>query len=359
MKTYYLNIKSVLVVALLCGIFWSCQEEEFLQDDLATADDNFGVKEYNGYLWFKDTATYLATLKKLEGYSREELDQWEEELGFTSIRFLFEKAVDEDEVYFEELENMEEEEVTAKYPNGVKPHSSYVLNNAELFNFHEEGWFEPKTPISRLNKVLNKDGLVRIGGKIVEYSSNAVKIILDGDEKKIPLLDNVSESQFENSIRVDIITFSTREIIPPANNAKIYSYPYDKTWQVNTCTKREDRYRVRLRENITTLWRRDGYNGPYTRRVIHTFEVNSFRHTYQGWQRRFKTSSLGATIITQTNYGSGTFSDYVQAATEVHTLGAELFNDLTPPAIDPEIYYSQGEAWGRNGCRCSYASAPL
>ncbi|MFP4293767.1 MAG: hypothetical protein ACLFQ0_19210 [Cyclobacteriaceae bacterium] len=137
---------------------YGCQEDDLsivysytshTKGELVTKVPNVNkVKVHNGYLWFADTMAYKMTLEKLQNYSREELDEWEKELGFTSIRYLFEKAVDEDEKYFKELESMTDEEEIKKHQSvAPSPHSAYVLNNSELFKFHDEGWFEIKIPL--------------------------------------------------------------------------------------------------------------------------------------------------------------------------------------------------------------------
>lgn len=345
MKTYYLNIKSVLVVALLCGIFWSCQEESLLQDDLVVADDNFEIRAHNGYLWFKDSATYSATLEKLEGYSREELDQWEEELGFTSIRSIFEKAVDEDEKFFEAIEKLPEEEIQPKFANGIAPHSKFVLQNAELFRFNSEGWFDINLPYAHIHKLLNRDGIIRIGDNIMKYSSNAVKIIRDGDENKIGLLESIKKTDSKAGIKVNDIVVIRKGI--DLENAKSFVRPA----LVNECTNKVDRYRVRMYENIDMEL--NATFGSTT--ITHSFEVHSFRHTYQGWQRRFKTSSLGGSLNFDASYGS--YGGNVQAADQVHSLGKVLYTGQITRGSAVYVYYSAGQAWGRNGCYCEYAES--
>jgi hypothetical protein len=51
--------------------------------------------------------------------------------------------------------------------------------------------------------VVNRNGIVKIGKEIRQYSDVGLKTILDGDESKISLLDDIKESDESRGIRVE------------------------------------------------------------------------------------------------------------------------------------------------------------
>ncbi len=347
---HYLKFSLYTVVLLMVScLFYACSEEELIQSDTVTGNNlkltsgnkDFKVKLRNNYLWFNDSATFEKTLNELQTFSREELDAWEKQLGFTSIRFLFEKAVDEDEAYFEKLEAFTEKELEAKFPNGVSPHSAYVLKNANLFRFHDEGWFEIDIPYQNLFKVLNKEGIVRIGDKIKKYSFNAVKIIHDGDESKIELLSTTDQTNSKNHIQVNKVMWYRKET--GSTNAKLI----DKSFQVNNCTGEAGRYSVHLSENIT----HQGLGGGRFL-ITHSFNALSYRRTVYGYIRRFKTGYLTGRVDYQASYGSGGRTE--EAGVPLHTIGAVLYEGEQSAWNANEIYWSKGVALGRDNCTCNY-----
>ncbi|MFP4293766.1 MAG: hypothetical protein ACLFQ0_19205 [Cyclobacteriaceae bacterium] len=156
-------------------------------------------------------------------------------------------------------------------------------------------------------------------------------------------MEEVNESQPKKGIEVIKVTHLRYDITNTSSNAKLI----DRDMQVNTCTNRVDRYRVRLYEEIVHYGLGNG-----TFEIVHGFRVYSFRRTIYGWERRFKTSALAGRVDYQGSYGSG--GKYIQANGKQHSIGWELATVQYGSFNEQYIYWSRGEAWGRNGCYCSY-----
>lgn len=105
---------SMFVIALtaISGLFYACSDEEL--NDVSSPETDFTVRAKNGYLEFKDQATFDKIQSSLENQDDEALDAWESQFsGFTSLRSIENQAEDAQEAWFEKLRNMTEDERNA------------------------------------------------------------------------------------------------------------------------------------------------------------------------------------------------------------------------------------------------------
>lgn len=161
----------------------------------------------HGMLVFKDQNSYDNTIKYLAGLSREQADNWEAQFkGFQSQRFIFEKAIDEDWKYYQALK--EQVDKGLRTIEGIlaseEEFSPYVQQHTELFNFSNDGTFNLKIenydPF--IQYVVNREGLIKIGSSIKQYSDGTIKVILDGDFHKISSLKNCLENDEYSQIQI-------------------------------------------------------------------------------------------------------------------------------------------------------------
>ena len=187
------------MVVTSATLFYACNQEEGL--DITKEVPNISVK--HGYLVFKDDEVFKQTIEKTKDMSREELDVWEKQFkGFTSMRSIYEKAIDEDELFFE---NMTEEKYNELSKISEFPHSDYVNKHKNLFVFDKnDGTFRPKMPVvmPQLYALANTNGVIKTSESLHVYTPNLVKYITDGDDKKLPMATSLTESDKSNNIVV-------------------------------------------------------------------------------------------------------------------------------------------------------------
>lgn len=165
------------MAAMALTIFNGCQKDELvLIDEQPQAMVEPDVYVENGYLVFKSKDVYDSIRGKVEKYEPEEAINWEKSLNFTSAKSAR---------YFAELEANEiinEEGVI----NFKKKFSRLFDINNELdinYNFYA----------SSLAAILNIDGEVKIGNSLYKFTDKEY-IVLDGDYKKLKMIDNELKS---------------------------------------------------------------------------------------------------------------------------------------------------------------------
>lgn len=182
------RILSVVSLALI--MFISCSDEKALPDTKATTD----IKVSNGYLEFRDDEVFENTRNLLKTKDISYLDAWEKQFSdFHSQRSIFEQAIEE------ELKFAESGEFGAQ-----GQHSQFVSNNSDVLLFDEEGRIKSNLPITEefISAFVNRNGLVKIGGKLYQYSEKSIKVIVDGDDSKLPLLPELGQSSLEHGVLV-------------------------------------------------------------------------------------------------------------------------------------------------------------
>lgn len=172
-------------------------------DDLGVSSDSIElVKVKNGYLDFKDEASFELISTQLKGKTQGELEQWENNLqGFTSLRSIFREGMHQEEIYL---------------ANGGKSvgQSQFVINHKDAFIVVNGDDLQPNLPPQENDDMLlnfvNEFGLIKIGTSIFEYRSGSIKEIRDGDESKIKDLNQVSESS--KTMNISVISISVEYI---------------------------------------------------------------------------------------------------------------------------------------------------
>lgn len=116
---------------------------------------NLDVTFKDDYIVISDGSTLNHLLQKMAVLSPTDLDAWEADNHFSSLRSLMNRAVSEETKYFDLLEGLDEQSLNLEE---IKPHADFVLEHASYFRFDDEGWFELNIANQNLAPLLNKDG---------------------------------------------------------------------------------------------------------------------------------------------------------------------------------------------------------
>lgn len=167
------------MVAVALTIFNGCQKDELvsqLADEQPQAVVKPDVYVENGYLVFKSKDVYDSIRCKVEKYEPEEAIAWEKSLNFTSARSAR---------YFAELEANEiiNEEGVINFKNKF----------SRLFDINNELDINYNFYASSFAAILNIDGEVKIGSSLYKFTDKEY-IVLDGDYKKLKMIDNELKS---------------------------------------------------------------------------------------------------------------------------------------------------------------------
>lgn len=155
-----------------------------------------------GYLEFANADIFEKTAEDLMHKTPGELAEWEKFYSnFKSLRKTYEIGLTEEQKYLQE-----HTKTGAFAPEGA--HSAYVTANRGAFIEDEDGALLMNTYRPELGAILNKDGIVKVGGVILQYSYNHLKIITDGDDKKISLLEDALITDKAKSIAVSKVSRS-------------------------------------------------------------------------------------------------------------------------------------------------------
>lgn len=190
-----------LVVCLFCVGVTSCNKDEmssFPEEEMAaeatplTSSLPHIIQIEDDYLVFADQEHFNNTLKELKNKSQEELNEWEEALGFKSVRYYRQQAIKETS----ETETLAEyESVRQKYSNKAR--------------FNEDGTIQMLINIAPLSNILNINGLVKIGDLLHQYTENKVVAIKGSDKAKLKAAQSKIETDKDNDIYVGKVEVRT------------------------------------------------------------------------------------------------------------------------------------------------------
>lgn len=314
----------------------SCyQENGFIKKTNPLDTDGIVVDDY---IVISKSESLTPLLQKMASMPPTELDKWEVENNFVSLRSILNRAVKEETKYFDELESIGEQNLVKEE---IKPHADYVLENAKYFRFHDEGWFELNIANQNLAPLLNKDGIIVIEGEARKYTLTSLYVSDIGDVATLQLITS-DQTDLPAGVKKYAINQLRKELTS-------YSRYVTGSFSVNSCTGTAGNYRVRLYEDVISYY--IGPTGTYA--LDHGFKVKSFRKTIFG-DRNFDTWALAATVYYQASWGSDGKS--ITAAAATNEIGWPFITnyqyiDSNPPSI----FNSQGQGWGRDGCTCTYS----
>lgn len=198
------SLANSFVVAMLLFIVSCSQKESLITPDTPVKGPGVTVKD--GYLKFNSYQDFLTTRESLSKQSTEGLNSWESQFsGFESQRALFESLLDEDIAHRRRLESLPSEQLEKLKGSKNKDfiYAVGILENKHLLSFDEYGYYLSLSSHEEgIERFVNKAGLVQIGDSLYEYSQKYIKIIRDGDARKLALLKDITESSKEKGVDV-------------------------------------------------------------------------------------------------------------------------------------------------------------
>ncbi len=193
----------LLLVAFVAAIGLNSCTEDIIS---SSQEDDFPVKVKNGYLEFKDQEAFDQIKSSLQDGDREKYDAWESQFsGFTSLRSIYERSIDEQEKWYSYLESLaEEERQIVMQGSDDFFYSDFIKENSKLFVLYDSGVYDLNLPksVHEFIPFVNDNGLIKIGNEIYKYSENSLKIIKDGDDSKLRFLASIENSNKEHNIEV-------------------------------------------------------------------------------------------------------------------------------------------------------------
>ncbi len=214
-----MKLHANLFALLLCGVVTlisSCKKDEAdsikptAQGELA-ATKKADIRLENGYLVFKSPEVYAQAIQDVTNKNREEVAAWEKQYGFTSMRTLYEQAL---------LAQV------AAASNGKEEHADFTLAHRKMLVLHEDGTLDMNNFHHDVAALVNEDGIVKVGGHFYQYTEKSFKVLKGGDEKKLELLKQATESNEQAGITV---TQATVAVPNQASNGRTSAadYSYD------------------------------------------------------------------------------------------------------------------------------------
>jgi hypothetical protein len=176
----------------------------------------------DGFATFKTRAEFEETVAKLSKGSYNDVILLEKQQNFVSLTTLFKKAEAEDAA------NQEREmKIEASNPELAKTmkHEApkTVLDNPNSFIYAADQGIQLNLILPELAGLLNKDGIVKIENKIIQYKRNFIKVINDGDNNKIKLLAQTNTTGQDQNIVVNPVKFIKSTIVKNAKTAGVRS----------------------------------------------------------------------------------------------------------------------------------------
>jgi hypothetical protein len=347
MKKRTLSRRAMLPTLVFAMLFVaiSCSD-----DSPTVTDQNFTVRVKNGYLEFKDDQTFQQIRSDFKTLSQKDVANWEAKFsGFVSQRSLYEKAIDEETRFYESKEAV----------LLGKNHSPFVEQHSDLFIFDDEGVFELNLPYTEemISYFVNKDGLLKVGTKLYQYSRNSIKVIVDGDERKLKLLPEISLSSKEHGVLVYNITYKAIVLGSSANGKTDFSGNANCT---DYTSGGGQRVKGKIYEGCTAFvdYKGDyGYPGEVvTQTTITTSATNEIKGVF-GWSGKRTTQlRIEGTVEIVAPYGSGTYSVYKDTGGELTNYIQEvIWTSSWYPQQCGTIgisFYGTLDFYGRDGTNC-------
>lgn len=164
------------------------------------------LEVHDNFLTFKTADDFYKTAEKLSKGPYSEVANLEKQYNFISLRTLLKTAEEEEAANHErELKLVAENPAMATIMTHQIP--QIVKDNPNTFFYSKEEGIQLNLIKIGLASLLNKDGIVKIGGKIIQYKHSYTKVIEDGNTGKIDLLEKIKSTDKETGISVHPIKF--------------------------------------------------------------------------------------------------------------------------------------------------------
>jgi hypothetical protein len=356
------TLLSYLLIGFLCIHLFSCNKESIELVD--SKEFNSEIKVKDGYLVFSNYNVFEKTRKQLVGYNRTQLDDWESKFStFTSQRYIFEKAIDDQEAYLSHLEDLVKSEKVSleSVLNNYNIFSPYVEENREVFTFDDHVFGLTIANYDRnIEYFVGKNGLIQIGDTVYQYSGNYKRATHKDNQKEISVLKHYTT----NSTDDKVIVTEIQKYRMPISSGSIATEDFSLgDNQGAYCTGISGDRRIDgMAEYYLAIVNDPSRGGPQS--MVHLYlKVNHFSKNIWGkWSSsRSKTLHIKGTV----NYHVGAYVAY-NLAVDVHSLNNNLYTSsmivdilYTNWVLDtwywsPAMFWSTGKVsyYGPNGTEC-------
>jgi hypothetical protein len=175
-------LSTLWAVALILS---SCEKkDELVTSKIDLVKDGIYLHK-NGFLAFSDNDLFERTVTMLSTSDFSQVKKWEDSFNFISMRTLFQQGLEIEEKLTGQLKNS---------GSADKKYSEFVSKNRNVFKSLDDGVLTANLYRIDLVSLVNKDGIVKVGNVIFQYSYDYLKVIEDGDASKISLLNNITET---------------------------------------------------------------------------------------------------------------------------------------------------------------------
>jgi hypothetical protein len=204
----------VLLTSILLN---GCKKDELKKNEetsekipLKSKQMDYNVTVQNGILVFHTVDDMLKYLNEGPSNGEDGSDNYEKGIGFKSMGNHFHQIIKAEKerwgfanskiISKEEAESLRAGIIKQGYLKATKE----AINNSfiKIIKDDNEENLELNNVAPNLARVLNIDGIVKIGDTIYQYTQTTAKKIIDGDFNKIPLMIKAKTSDRKNSILV-------------------------------------------------------------------------------------------------------------------------------------------------------------
>jgi hypothetical protein len=240
------KITVLMMAFLLLTIINGCQKNDEPIDKNVDAQlkekvvkpyqPTYNVKINDGMLVFESKMAFDVTKLEIAAANRKAVDLWEQSLGIKTPASIFNAVVlAEDSIsnYYESLPEDEQAYWRAQpeihseiYQKALSEKIIKLLPDGDGGEYFDLTLYD-KTAAS----VVNLDGLVIVEGQIHQYTSNAIKLITDGDMGKIEKLKKINATYQDDNILVAVFDNKASK---GDNQLKSASFVTDNNWTQTT-----------------------------------------------------------------------------------------------------------------------------
>lgn len=305
--------KSRMFIAMsitLCTIFSvSCTNEDSYENqslpNLSKKSLTINNPTLDNYLTFGDFDQLEQKVIELDEMTEDEISNWEKSKNFVSIRTISD-AIDSAEFDFYEhvkdslLKLYTESEIeNMKFP---EMHAQLFYEFSELFikkTMKDDNSIYYDLDINNYNysRIVNKDGIVKVGTPIYQFKEATIKIIEDGNKDKIKILDDIIETDPINKITV--INLKGDNLFPP-NNMNVTPHPFEyETY------KTRNTFKVIMRNRFEQKY----YSPRKCYATTYSIQVRSLRR-YFGVYGNYKTNMTYNGSFTGSSHDFGYWLDH-------------------------------------------------
>jgi hypothetical protein len=227
MTTIKQTIFGLLIVTIS---FAGCKKEtsnEQKNYDIADFMPSADIAVINGMLVFKTKADMDITMLELAAADRHAVDAWEQKIDIQTPASVFHKVVEAEDSVSKHYKNLSQSEQVywLAQPQVHSEIYKKALNSGIIKELKEPDgnvYFDFNLSDNSMNSLVNANGFLMVEGKIMQYTPNAIKVILNGDFSLTSKLSKMNQTVSSEDIIVHVIESpsikNTKQYVDPGFN---------------------------------------------------------------------------------------------------------------------------------------------